>query len=342
MGNIKVGDDVLIGYNCPASIQEVVMRRGATGVFVVDIHTDLGTIHKVLKIELEMNEQLVNELEVREHLDESSFFMPTTVVINNRSYNAIITHYLGLPLDNRYITDKTDKKELFRAALKQLKLIHSKNVLHEDIKPENIVFDAVFDKVSLIDYGFAQIVEKDIPYRPKGFTVLFSSPYVALPDMLQLPDLNNSYRALDDYIALVYTFLSYYVPYFDIEYLIKNLKKSAKKFESKTGPKSTDTFDEAYGKAIEALPDADFSERSVLAIQFLKTMLQYDTMIRPYVPDWLDSYIRRVGIKKIFGIPLEKIKSSYLDTVNKSMKPKELAEVLPELFSPMYGYKSTE
>jgi len=45
-------------------------------------------------------------------------------------------------------------KQLFEA----LQFVHSKNIVHRDVKPENILLDDNFN-VKLTDFGFAKVLE---------------------------------------------------------------------------------------------------------------------------------------------------------------------------------------
>jgi len=52
-------------------------------------------------------------------------------------------------------------KDIFCKIAKTLKAIHKKNVVHQDLKLENIIYEHATQKIHIIDFGFSTIVEEN-------------------------------------------------------------------------------------------------------------------------------------------------------------------------------------
>ncbi len=54
--------------------------------------------------------------------------------------------------ENDYKYDEKLTKKIFKQLLKIVSKIHKKNIIHKDIKPENIIYDSETEKITLIDF----------------------------------------------------------------------------------------------------------------------------------------------------------------------------------------------
>ena len=67
------------------------------------------------------------------------------------------------------ITEMDEKLMIALAALKQVKQLHDKNILHRDIKPLNFMYDKKTGEVTLIDFGIAvRLPKKEEVFLDKG------------------------------------------------------------------------------------------------------------------------------------------------------------------------------
>lgn len=76
-----------------------------------------------------------------------------------------------------------ETKRLFRQILSALALVHSKQVAHLDIKPENILLDKEF-KAYLTDFGISQTVSSQSLRVDRTPTILGYSPIYASPEQI--------------------------------------------------------------------------------------------------------------------------------------------------------------
>jgi serine/threonine protein kinase len=76
-----------------------------------------------------------------------------------------------------------DAKEVIKQTLSCLLFLHSKNIVHRDLKLENIMFsstDETILKIRIIDFGFA--TEYD---RITGMQLILGSPLFMAPELVK-------------------------------------------------------------------------------------------------------------------------------------------------------------
>ena len=130
----------------------------------------------------------------------------------NGKIQCALMPYLGTPIK------KHSNQPIFTLALNELNKIHEKNIIHFDIKPDNLLYSEKNNKLTIIDFGFSRLINGSCSRRPPGGTTHFMSPY------LQYSFIFKQFRKprpkkIDDYISLYYTFLEFY----EIEYPWKYL-----------------------------------------------------------------------------------------------------------------------
>lgn len=283
---IKEGDTVKLEFGCDITIAKVLLVQDDTSVFIVDINDGKNTVPMILKIETKASMQIDIENNIHKHLKDDYTFETTKAVINGKVYAGVLMDYLGTSLGSpiiRYV----NKEKLFKKTLAALENLHKSKILHEDIKPDNILYDLVRQKVNIIDFGGSQFVEYTIPYPYNISTPVYCSPYVNFYELLTgkhfygnvgqfLPRslygqkvtkksgpnivVFTSVRAFDDLVSLAYTFINYYIPEFlgnvfmmefaaaDARYF---LKYGNRNFSIASELKNATPYEKAYLKALE-------------------------------------------------------------------------------------------
>lgn len=112
--------------------------------------------------------QLQNEADIltKMHRLEGSFISRDDKRSNGESeaFGLIMPFYPGRTLDTIITRQNTRTLlPLFLNMAKQVKLTHDNNILHNDIKPQNFVYDPNTLNLHLIDYGAALDLDKPIP-----------------------------------------------------------------------------------------------------------------------------------------------------------------------------------
>jgi hypothetical protein len=114
-------------------------------------------------------------------------------------FNKNETAYLAMPLFpgtplDKYLMDhlelpRTTRQEMATSLLENLSYIHKNNVIHNDIKPKNVLYDPVAKKIHIVDFGCAEEVGTRIQFRDIN-TAKFAIEYMP-PEYLQDANLTN-------------------------------------------------------------------------------------------------------------------------------------------------------
>lgn len=74
--------------------------------------------------------------------------------------------------------DETFIRNVMKQTLRALAFMHSQNVVHKDLKPQNVMLvDKVSDSIKVIDFGLAEILaKKDAKAKRPGGTLLYMAP----------------------------------------------------------------------------------------------------------------------------------------------------------------------
>ncbi len=83
-------------------------------------------------------------------------------------------------LSEHKILSESDCKRIFKQVHDAVKYIHSRNVIHRDLKPNNILFlDEKYENVVLIDFGISGYSSGNIKEEIKAWTTKFIPPELA-------------------------------------------------------------------------------------------------------------------------------------------------------------------
>ena len=96
---------------------------------------------------------------------------------------SLITYAMNVQKLNQRITER-DIYDFMHAIMTIIKYCHDNNIIHRDIKPDNIMFgfrNGDFSDIILIDFGHSRILRKDQISSSRGIgTPHFSSPELLL------------------------------------------------------------------------------------------------------------------------------------------------------------------
>jgi serine/threonine protein kinase len=96
--------------------------------------------------------------------------------IMDYAYGGELVNYLS----DQKILSELDCKRIFKQIHDAVKYIHSRNVIHRDLKPNNILFlDEKFENVVLIDFGISGYNSGNIKETIKAWTTKFIPPELA-------------------------------------------------------------------------------------------------------------------------------------------------------------------
>lgn len=165
---------VYLGYSC-ASNEPVAIKR------VVDKYANISSIRQraILEATLQFrHEHLIEMLGYSELQPNSGPLFILSHYINGENIDEYVRHTLHSNIANR----PQKICQLFYPVLDALSYIHSKSIVHMDIKPSNIIVENGRN-VRLMDLGIAHVGKKiDI----EGSSSLMGTPKYAAPEQFEL------------------------------------------------------------------------------------------------------------------------------------------------------------
>ena len=119
--------------------------------------------------------KIVNEFSVCIQIDGNNTVKPYGIIeFKDSSYGIIFEFCSGQSLRKKAASmSPAEIKEAMRCVANGIYHIHSKNFIHQDIKPSNIIFNNKAEPI-IIDFGFA--VKESQRYLINGFTTEYADP----------------------------------------------------------------------------------------------------------------------------------------------------------------------
>ena len=158
---------------------------------------------------------------------------------------------LSLPLSFKH----TISKKIFKDLLLGIKYIHSKNISHRDIKIENLLYDSINDKATIIDFSISSHLPSNKMINEPGGSLHYQSP-----EMFSTESTKGYYNPLPGDIyslgVCMYIFIYEEFPYDDeceLALQMKILKRELKfPFDSQ---------DKDYDEVLAAMMEKDPQKR---------------------------------------------------------------------------------
>lgn len=86
---------------------------------------------------------------------------------------------LGSYLKEKSVLKESEAKIIFRQIHHAVRYIHSKNVIHRDLNPNNILFlDEAKEDIVLIDFGISGLYSGNVKEKVNAGTIRFVPPEV--------------------------------------------------------------------------------------------------------------------------------------------------------------------
>jgi len=182
---------------------------------------------------------------------------------DDKKYLIIVTEYIeGYTLNRLPKFEEKDLKLIMAQSLSALKYIHSKKIVHRDIKLENMMVDTKNNKTKLIDFGLS-CEEPSCRYRLLVGTLPYYSPELIKGEILDF----NAYEKADIWsLGVVFYLLTYQKFPFegrDSMHLLSNINK----------------------RSLELDDRVDININSIIS-----SMLTYDYLYRPSARELLLSF----------------------------------------------------
>lgn len=92
-----------------------------------------------------------------EFYEDNTNFYFVLEYIPGKNLMSLIKDNIFMPLETRL--------SLLKGILNALAYAHSKNVIHRDLKPQNIIVNLLSERPKIIDLGLSLVVTKDLPLK---------------------------------------------------------------------------------------------------------------------------------------------------------------------------------
>lgn len=97
------------------------------------------------------------------------------------SFYEIMPYYRNGSIENCTISEETIRKSILPGLINALKILHENQLIHNDIKPENIFWDDRKQKILLGDYGCVSRKGE----KPEGYSLSYAAPEILLGNAAQ-------------------------------------------------------------------------------------------------------------------------------------------------------------
>ena len=167
------------------------LGQGAFGAAYKVLNLEDNSTYVIKKILLknateEEIKEIKNEANILASLDSENIVKYYDSFSDNNSFNIIMEYCDGLDL-RKYLNDNKKSNELIKKEIiihiilgicNGLKYIHSKKLIHRDLKPDNIFLNADM-KVKIGDFGIARQLKSENEYaKTQAGTMLYMAPEI--------------------------------------------------------------------------------------------------------------------------------------------------------------------
>jgi len=167
---------VLLGY------QKTLKRQVAVKILPKSIHHDAST-WELFRDEAETVAVLAhpNIVPIFEMGENENCYFQVMQLIEGDNLRTIIKGRLNHPVPSKRLIPLHETAELLGSVLDALSYAHDEGVVHQDVKPSNIIIDRRHGRPYLMDFGIARVMAAE--YKSEGKVVgspLYMSPEQAM------------------------------------------------------------------------------------------------------------------------------------------------------------------
>lgn len=167
-----------------------------------------------------------------------------TELMKNGSLDSLISEYIKSEGKKNEKINPTIRSKIIFGVAATMKRVHEKNIVHRDLKLENVFLDDNLEP-RIADFGLAKVIMNDI-----DMTMAIGTPYIMAPDIFM--DGDETYGLPVDVYA--FAFLMYKMFTNLIQFDDKKPLRSSQQFMMKIGrglrPRKPDNIPEAYWQLI--------------------------------------------------------------------------------------------
>jgi protein-serine/threonine kinase len=220
----SVIDDEIILEGLKTKNLSILKRLGKGAYGEIFLAKNLAEEKIAVKIYTEKNDNTYyNEIRILQFCNSPHIVKMVGNFIYNHNYYMMMEYIEGKNLYQTYRTERFNEIDAYyciKEICKGLNYLHSENIFHGDIKPENIMLTPITNNsinesnyikysVKLIDFGFAQFF-----YQGQRFSKVSGSPLYLSPEMMDYKSFD--YRADIWALGIIYyEIISGDVPFID-------------------------------------------------------------------------------------------------------------------------------
>lgn len=153
------------------------------------------------------------EISILQIMDHPNIIKLHQTIESSRQIN-LVMEYIGKTSLHAYLKAKvgkkleeTEAKRVFRQIVKGISYCHAKNIVHRDLKLENILIDES-GLVKLIDFGFSICIPKD-----KLLNIFCGTPSYMAPEIVSKKDYKGIHTDIWALGILLFTLLCGHFPF---------------------------------------------------------------------------------------------------------------------------------